>query len=393
MRNPVIVSAVRTPTGRFLGALKEFTAPQLGALVVAEAVRRAGVDPAIVDECIMGNVVSAGLGQNPARQAALRGGLPSQVAALTINKVCGSGLKAVMLAAQGIATGDVDIVVAGGMESMSNCPYLLPRVREGLRLGNGEVLDSMINDGLWCAFENVHMGNAGETVAELYAVSRATQDAYAALSHQKAAAATEAGRFNDEILPVSVPQKKGEPVRIDRDESIRPDTTPESLARLQPAFKKDGSVTAGNAPAVNDGASALVVMAADRAKRLGVTPLVRIVGQATSGLPPNLVLMTPVDAVQRLLRKIDWDLKDVELFELNEAFSVQAVAVLKELGIDPAKVNVHGGAVALGHAIGSSGARILTTLIYALQQRGLTRGVATLCLGGGNGVALAVERI
>ena len=393
MREAVIVSAVRTPTGKFLGALKELTAPQLGALVVAEAVRRAGLDPAMVDECIMGNVVSAGLGQNPARQAALRGGLPNHVAALTINKVCGSGLKAVMLAAQGIATGDVDIVVAGGMESMSNCPYLLPRVREGLRLGNGEVVDSMINDGLWCAFENVHMGNAGETVAELYAVSRETQDAYAALSHQKAAAATEAGDFKDEILPIAVPQKKGEPLRIDRDESIRPDTTPESLARLQPAFKKDGSVTAGNAPAVNDGASALVVMAADRAKRLGIPPLVQIVGQATSGLPPKLVLMTPVDAVQRLLRKVGWDVKDVELFELNEAFSVQAVAVLKELGIDPEKVNVHGGAVALGHAIGSTGARILTTLIYALQRRGVTRCVATLCLGGGNGVAVAVERI
>jgi acetyl-CoA C-acetyltransferase len=393
MREAVIVSAVRTPTGKFLGALKELTAPQLGALVVAESVRRAGIDPAVVDECIMGNVVSAGLGQNPARQAALGGGLPDHVAALTINKVCGSGLKAVMLAAQGIATGDVDIVVAGGMESMSNCPYLLPRVREGLRLGHGEVVDSMINDGLWCAFENVHMGNAGETVAELYAVSRETQDAYAALSHQKAAAATEAGDFKDEILPIVVPQKKGEPLRIDRDESIRPDTTPESLARLQPAFKKDGSVTAGNAPAVNDGGSALVVMAADRAKRLGIAPLVRIVGQATSGLPPKLVLMTPVDAVQRLLRRVGWDLKDVELFELNEAFSVQAVAVLTELGIDPGNVNVHGGAVALGHAIGSSGARILTTLIYALMRRGLKRGVATLCLGGGNGVAVAVERI
>ena len=393
MREAVIVSAVRTPTGKFLGALKEFTAPQLGALVVAESVRRAGIDPVIVDECIMGNVVSAGLGQNPARQAALRGGLPNHVAALTINKVCGSGLKAVMLAAQGIATGDVDIVVAGGMESMSNCPYLLPRVREGLRLGHGEVIDSMINDGLWCAFENVHMGNAGETVAATYHVTREAQDAYAARSHQKAAAATEAGHFKDEILPIAVPQKKGEPLRIDRDESIRPDTTAESLARLQPAFRKDGSVTAGNAPAVNDGAAALVVIAADRARGLGIPPLVRIVGQATSGLPPKLVLMTPVDAVQRLLQKIGWDAKDVDLFELNEAFSVQAVAVLRELGIDPGKVNVHGGAVALGHAIGSSGARILTTLIHALERHGLKRGIATLCLGGGNGVALAIERI
>ena len=393
MQEAVIVSAVRTPTGKFLGGLKDFTAPQLGAMVVAEAVRRAGIDPAIVEECIMGNVVSAGLGQNPARQAALRGGLPNHVAALTINKVCGSGLKAVMLAAQGIATGDVDIVVAGGMESMSHCPYLLPRVREGLRLGNGEVIDSMINDGLWCAFENVHMGNAGETVAAMYHITREAQDAYAARSHQKAAAATAAGGFKDEILPIVVPQKKGEPLRIDRDESIRPDTTAESLARLQPAFKKDGSVTAGNAPAVNDGASALVVMAADRAKGLGIAPRVRVVGQATSGLPPKLVLMTPVHAVQRLLQKIGWDVQDVDLFELNEAFSVQAVAVLQELGIDPEKVNVHGGAVALGHAIGSSGARILTTLIHALERRGLTRGVATLCLGGGNGVALAVERI
>jgi acetyl-CoA C-acetyltransferase len=393
MREAVIVSAVRTPTGKFLGGLKDFTAPQLGALVVAEAVCRARLDATVVDECIMGNVVGAGLGQNPARQAALRGGLPDHVAALTINKVCGSGLKAVMLAAQAIATGDVDIVVAGGMESMSNCPYLLPRVRQGLRLGNGEVIDSMINDGLWCAFENVHMGNAGETVAEMYHVTREVQDAYAARSHQKAAAATAAGHFTDEILPIAVPQKKGEPLRIDRDEPIRPDTTVESLSRLQPAFKTDGTVTAGNAPAVNDGAAALVVMAADRAKGLGIAPLVRIVGQATSGLAPKLVLMTPVDAVQRLLQKVGWAAQDVDLFELNEAFSVQAVAVLTELGIDPEKVNVHGGAVALGHAIGSSGARILTTLIYALERRGLTRGVATLCLGGGNGLALAVERI
>ena len=393
MVDSVIVSAVRTPTGKFLGALKDFTAPQLGALVVAEAVRRAGIDPTIVDECIMGNVVSAGLGQNPARQAALRGGLPDHVGALTINKVCGSGLKAVMLAAQGIATGDVDIVVAGGMESMSNCPYLLPRVREGLRMGNGEVIDSMIHDGLWCAFEQCHMGNAGETVAEMYKVSREAQDAFAANSHRKAAAATEAGYFTDEILPVAVPQKKGPPLRVDRDESIRPETSVETLAALKPAFKSGGSVTAGNAPTVNDGAAALVVMAATRARGLGIRPLARIVGQATSGLPPRLVLMTPVEAVQRVAQKVGWDLKDVDLFELNEAFSVQAVAVIKELGIDAANVNIHGGAVALGHAIGSSGARILTTLLYALARRGLKRGIATLCLGGGNGVALAIERI
>jgi acetyl-CoA C-acetyltransferase len=392
MRESVIVSAVRTPTGKFLGALKDLTAPDLGALVVAEAVRRAGIDPAIVDECIMGNVVSAGSGQNPARQAALRGGLPDHVAALTINKVCGSGLKAVMLAHQGIATGDIDVAVAGGMESMSNAPYILPRAREGLRMGHGELLDSMIKDGLWCAFEQCHMGNAGEVVAEHYHVGRAAQDAFAARSHQKAARATEAGWFTDEILPVAIPQRKGDPVMMTRDEAIRPDTTAEALAALKPAFKKDGTVTAGNAPGVNDGASALVVMAAERARSLGLAPLARIVGQATSGLPPKYVLMTPVEAVRRLAEKVGWRLDAVDLFELNEAFSVQAIAVLNELGIPEDKVNVHGGAVALGHAIGSSGARVLTTLLYAMKRRDAKRGIATLCLGGGNGVALAVER-
>jgi acetyl-CoA C-acetyltransferase len=393
LHEAVIVSAVRTGTGKFLGSLKGFTAPQLGALVVAEAVRRAGIDPSVVDECIMGNVVSAGLGQNPARQAALRGGLSDSVAALSINKVCGSGLKAVMLAAQGIGTGDVDVVVAGGMESMSNCPYLMPRVREGLRMGNGEIVDSMINDGLWCAFEGVHMGNAGETVAECYHVGREAQDAFAARSHAKAAAATAEGRFKDEILPVSLPQKNGTAVVFDRDESIRADTTVVSLAALKPAFKKDGTVTAGNAPPVNDGASALVVMSAERARELAVTPLARIIGQSTSGLAPKMVLMTPVEAVRRLLKKTGWTLRDVDLVELNEAFSVQAVAVLNQLGLDESKVNVNGGAVALGHAIGSSGSRVLTTLLYALKHRQLTRGIATLCLGGGNGVALAVEML
>src|SRR5712691_12682790 len=361
MRHSVIVSAVRTPTGKFLGALKSFTATQLGALVVAEAVRRAGIDPQIVDECIMGNVVSAGLGQSPARQAALHGGLPDHVAAMTINKVSGSGLKAVMIADQAIRAGDIDVAVAGGMESMSNCPYLLPRVREGLRMGNGEIVDSMINDGLWCSFEQCHMGNAGEVVAEYYKISRAAQDDYAARSHQKAARAASDGLFKEEILPISIPQKSGAPIVMDHDEPIRPDTTAESLAALKPAFKQDGTVTAGNAPGVNDGASALMVMAADRAKSLGLTPLARIVGQATSGLPPKLVLMTPVEAVRRVAEKVGWDLKDVDLFELNEAFAVQAVAVLNELGIDPDKVNVNGGAVALGHAIGSSGGRVLTT--------------------------------
>lgn len=392
MRDAVIVSAVRTPTGKFLGSLKSLAATDLGALVVAEAVRRAGVAPSLVDECIMGNVVAAGLGQNPARQAALRGGLAEHVGAFTVNKVCGSGLKAVMLADQAIRVGDIDIAVAGGMESMSNCPYLLPRVREGLRMGDGELIDAMIVDGLWCAFEQCHMGNAGEVVAEHYGVGREAQDGYAALSHQKAARATEAGLFAEEILPVSIAQKKGPPTVIDRDEGIRPDTAVESLARLKPAFKTGGTVTAGNAPGVNDGASALVVMAAERAKGLGLTPLARIVGQATSGLSPKFVLMTPVEAVQRVLQKVGWSTSDVDLFELNEAFSVQAVAVISELGLDPARVNVNGGAVALGHAIGSSGGRVLTTLLYALKQRNLTRGVATLCLGGGNGVALAVER-
>jgi acetyl-CoA C-acetyltransferase len=392
MGRSVIVSAVRTPTGRFLGALKGFTAPQLGALVVADAVRRAGIDPTIVDECIMGNVVTAGLGQNPARQAALRGGLSDHVAALTINKVCGSGLKAVMLADQAIRLGDIEIAVAGGMESMSNCPYLLPRVREGLRMGNGEVVDSLINDGLWCAFEQCHMGQAGELVAEQYKVGRAAQDDYAARSHQRAAAAAAQGLFKDEILPVSIPQRKGEAIVVDRDESIRTDTTPEALGKLAPAFKKDGSVTAGNASGVSDGASALVVTAEARARTLGLAPLAQVVAQATTGLPPKLLLMTPVEAIRRVIAKAGWTLGDVDLFEINEAFSVQAVAVLNELGLDPAKVNVHGGAIALGHALGSSGARILTTLVYALKQRGVKRGVAALCLGGGNGVALAVER-
>jgi acetyl-CoA C-acetyltransferase len=388
----VIVSAVRTPTGKFLGALKDFTAPELGALVVREAVARAGIDPASVDECIMGNVIQAGNGQNPARQAALNGGLSDRVAAMTINKVCGSGLKAVMLAAQGIATGDIEIAVVGGMESMSNAPYLLPRVREGLRMGNGQLVDSLVHDGLWCSFEQCHMGMSGEVVADLFAVGRAEQDQYAAASHQKAVEATRQGWFADEILPIQVPRKKGPPLVIDRDETIREDTTAESLASLKPAFKPDGTVTAGNAPGVNDAAAALVVMSADKARALGLTPLVRIVGQATSGLAPKLVMMTPVEAVRRVAAKVGWNLADVDLFEINEAFSVQAIAVMRELGIDPSRVNVHGGAVALGHAIGASGARVLTTLIYAMRHRNVRRGIAALCLGGGNGVALAVER-
>jgi acetyl-CoA C-acetyltransferase len=389
VQDAVIVSAVRTPTGRFLGGLKDLSATDLGALVVREAVARAGIDPAAVDECIMGNVVSAGLGQAPARQAALRGGLADHVAALTINKVCGSGLKAVMLAAQGIATGDIEIAVAGGMESMSNAPYLLPAARQGLRMGHGQAVDSMITDGLWCSFEQCHMGHAGEVIATEYNIARGQQDQYAYDSHRKAAAAQAAGRFTAEILPVDVPRGGV----VDRDESIRADTTVEKLGALKAAFKKDGTVTAGNAPPVNDGAAALVVMSAARAEKLNLVPLARIVGQATSGLAPKYILMTPVEAVRRLSQKIGWPLGEVDLFELNEAFSVQALAVLRDLGIDPAKVNVNGGAVALGHAIGASGARVLTTLLYALADRKLKRGIATLCLGGGNGVALAVERL
>ncbi len=393
MREAVILSAVRVPTGKFLGVLKGFTAPQLGAMVVKEAVARAGVAPDAVDEVIMGNVVSAGLGQAPARQAALGAGLPPKVAALTVNKVCGSGLKAVMLAAQGIATGDAEIVVAGGMESMSNCPYLLPKVREGMRLGHGEALDSMIHDGLWDPYENYHMGCTGEIVAGKYGVTRRQQDEYAVESHRRALAAIKAGKFKDEILPVPIPQKKGEVSTFDTDEPPREDTSLETLAKLKPAFREGGTVTAGNAPGVNDGAAALVVTSSEGARALGRQPMARIVGQAVSGLEPSMVMMTPVPAVRKLLEKTRWDVSTVDLVELNEAFAVQAVAVTRELGLDPSRVNVNGGAVALGHPIGASGARILTTLLYALRDRGQRRGIATLCLGGGNGVALAVELV
>ena len=393
MRESVIVSAVRLPTGKFLGALRSLPATELGARVIREAVTRANVDPGEVDECIMGNVVTAGLGQAPARQAALHGGLSDHVAALTINKVCGSGLKAVMLAAQGIATGDIDVAVAGGMESMSNCPYLLPQAREGMRMGNAEVIDSMIHDGLWCSLENWSMGLACEAVVEKYDVSREDQDAFAAASHQKAAAAIRECWFKDEIHPVEIPQRKRDPIRLEYDEAVRPDSTAAALAKLRPAFKEGGTVTAGNAPGVNDGAAAVIVMATEKAAALSVTPMARIVGQASSGLPPKWLLMTPVQAVQKLLEKTGWKLDDVDLIELNEAFSAQALAVIRELGADPATVNVNGGAVALGHPIGASGARILTTLLYALKRKGLKRGIATLCLGGGNGVALAVEMV
>jgi len=393
LKQPVIISAVRTPVGKFQGALKGFKATDLGAMVVRESVRRANVAPEEVDEVIMGCVIQAGLGQNPARQAALRGGIPFGVSAVTINKVCGSGLKSVMMAAQGIQLGDTEIVVAGGMESMSNAPYLLPKAREGYRLGNGELIDAMIHDGLWCAFENYHMGNTGEVVAERYHVTREYQDEYALNSHRKAAEAIKAGKFKDEILPVAIPQRKGDPIVFDTDETVREDTSIEALGKLKPAFKKEGgTVTAGNAPGVNDGASALVVTSEERAKELGVEPMARIVAQATSGIAPELVMMAPVEAIQKVVKKAGWSLNDVDLIELNEAFSVQAVAIIKELGLDPEKVNVNGGAVALGHAIGQSGSRLLTTMLYELKRRNAHRGLVALCLGGGNAVAMAVER-
>jgi acetyl-CoA C-acetyltransferase len=392
MKDIVIISAVRTPIAKFQGALKSMTASQLGAVVVRSAVERAGLAPEQIDEVIMGNVVSAGLGQNPARQAALGAGLLPDVAAMTINKVCGSGLKAVGLAAQGIQTGDAEIVVAGGMESMSNAPYLLPGAREGYRLGHSTIVDSMIHDGLWDAYENFHMGNTGEVVAERYHVHRDRQDEYALGSHRKAVAAIRAGRFREEIVAVPVPQRKGDPVLFDTDESPRADASIEALRALKPAFKKDGTVTAGNAPGVNDGAAALVVTSAERAAALGKKPLARIAGQAVSGIEPALVMMAPVKAVRKLVAKIGWNLAAVDLVELNEAFSVQAVAVMEQLELNAEKVNVNGGAVALGHPIGASGARILVTLLYEMTRRNAKRGIATLCLGGGNAVALAVER-
>ena len=392
-REAVIISAVRTPTGKFQGALKGFSATDLGALVVRESVRRAGVKPEDVDEVIMGCVIQAGLGQNPARQAALHGGIPFGVSAVTINKVCGSGLKSVMMATQGIQLGDSEVVVAGGMESMTNAPYLIPKAREGYRLGNGVLVDAMINDGLWCAFENYHMGNTGEVVATRYNVTREEQDEYALNSHRKAAAAIKAGKFKDEILGVEIPQKKGAALMFDTDESVREDTSLEALAKLKPAFKKEaGSVTAGNAPGVNDGASALVVTSLERARALGIEPMARIAAQATSGIEPELVMMAPVEAIRKVLKKAGWSLSEVDLIELNEAFSVQAVAIIKELDLDPDKVNVNGGAVALGHAIGQSGSRLLTTMLYEMKRRDVHRGLAALCLGGGNAVAMAVER-
>ncbi|MFI5113028.1 MAG: acetyl-CoA C-acetyltransferase [Terriglobales bacterium] len=389
----VIIAGVRTPIGKFQGLLADLSAPKLGAIVVREVVKRANLDPALVDECIMGNVVSAGLGQNPARQAAIYGGLPPSVSAMTVNKVCGSGLKSVALGAQAIQTGNSDIVVAGGMESMTNAPYLLPNARKGFRLGNVTMLDSMISDGLWDAFNDYHMGNTGENVAEKYHISREEQDEYAVNSHRKAVSAIKEGRFKSQIIPVEVPgKKKGETILFEKDEGPREDTTAEALRALKPAFKKDGTVTAGNAPSVNDGAAAVVVTSARTAERLGAKPMARIVAQATSGLDPKWVMMAPVDAVRLLWKKTGWDKDEVGLYEINEAFSVASIAVTRELGLNLDKVNVNGGAVALGHPIGATGARILVTLLYEMIRRDVKKGIAALCLGGGNAVGVAIER-
>ena len=390
----VIISGCRTAVGKFQGSLSDLSAPQLGAIVVRAAVKRAGLNSDQVDECIMGNVLPAGLGQNPARQAAIFAGLSPSTGAMTINKVCGSGLKAVALAAQAIQTGNSSIVVAGGMESMTNAPYLLPQARKGYRLGNGKVIDSMVHDGLWDIYNDYHMGVTGENVAEKYGITREEQDEFAVNSHRKAIAAWKECRFKSQIAPVEIPaKKKGEAsILFEKDESPREDTSIETLRSLKPAFKKDGTVTAGNAPGVNDGAAAVVVTSAQRAKELGVQPMVRIVAQATSGVEPKWVMMAPVDAVRKIWEKTGWKKDEVDLYELNEAFSVQALGVISELGLDPNRVNVNGGAVAIGHPIGASGARVLVTLIYEMNRRNVRRGIAALCLGGGNAVAMAVER-
>ncbi len=393
IKDAVIISAARTATGKFQGSLTPLSATDLGALAVKEAVRRAGINAGDVNEVIMGCVVQAGLGQAPARQAAIKAELPPEVSALTVNMVCGSGLRAVSLAAQAVKLGDSEIVVAGGMESMSNIPYSLPDARSGHRMGDKSAVDLMIHDGLWCPFENWHMGNTGEVVSEKYQIGRGEQDEYAYDSHRKAMEARDAGKFKDEIVPVEIPQRKGDPLVFDNDETIRDETTVEALANLRPAFKRDGgTVTAGNAPGVNDGASAVVVTSAQKAAELGVEPLARIVAYATSGIEPKLIMMAPVQGVKNVLEKAGWTMDEVDLFELNEAFSVQALGVMKELGMDFSKVNVNGGAVALGHAIGNSGSRILTTLLYEMKRRNAEKGVAALCLGGGNSVAMAVER-
>ncbi len=392
-RDVFIVSAARTAIGNFLGTLKDFSAPQLGGFAIKEAVKRAGIEPSDVEEVIMGNVVSAGVGQTPAGQAAVKGGIPYNVSCFTVNKVCGSALKAVALAAQAIWLEEKEIIVAGGMESMSKAPHLAWGLREGIKFGDVQLKDSMILDGLWCAFDNIHMGLTGEIVAEKFGATREAQDAYAVSSHVKAVHAIEKGYFRDEIVPVEVPQRKGDPILFTVDEGPRKDTTLEKLAKLKPVFKKDGTVTAGNASTLNDSGAAVVVASADAVKNKGLKPMARILGSTTNAVEPSMVMYAPKGAIEKLLANVGWKLQEVDLFEINEAFSSQLVVLLKELRLDREKVNVHGGAVALGHPIGATGARILTTLLYALKHRGLKKGIASLCLGGGDAVAMAVEMV
>ena len=391
-REVLIVSGARTPIGRFQGTLANTSAPELGAVAVREAVKRAGIQPESVEEVILGNVVSAGLGQAPARQAALKAGLKATISATQVGKVCGSGLKAAMLASSMIRAGDADVLVAGGMENMNGGPYLLPNARFGYRLGNSEMLDATVHDGLWCAFENWHMGRAAEFIARECGITRAMQDEFALQSHQNALAAIQAGKFNAEIAPVSLPSKKG-PVMFDTDETPRADTSLEALAKLKPAFEEGGSVTAGNAPPLSDGAAAVVLVGEDIAARDSLKPMARVVAYAQAGVDPKRIFWAPIYAVRQVLAKAGWKLADVDLFEINEAFAAQVLADGKELGIDWARVNVNGGAVALGHPIGASGARVLVTLLYAMKNRGVKRGIASLCLGGGEAVAMAVEAV
>ena len=390
-REAVIISAARTPTGKFQGLLKDLKAPELGAIAIKEAIKRAGVDPAAVDEVIMGCVVQAGIGQAPARQAALKAGLPPEVSALTVNMVCGSGLRAVALASQAVQLGDMDVVVAGGMESMSNIPYAMPGARDGYRMGNQQVIDLMVHDGLWCPFENWHMGNTGEVVAEMHQITREMQDEFSVRSQNLADAARSSGRFRDEIVPVTIKGRKGDTVVAD-DEYIRAGVTIDSVSGVRPAFKKDGTVTAANASGLNDGAAALVVMSADEAAKRGAPVLARIASWASAGVDPSIMGIGPVPATRRALEKAGWSIADLDLIEANEAFAAQALSVGKELGWDPDKVNVNGGAIAIGHPIGASGARVLTTLLYEMAKRDAKKGLATLCIGGGMGIAMCVER-
>jgi acetyl-CoA C-acetyltransferase len=390
-RDVVITSCCRTASGRFLGGLSSLLPQDLGGIVIKEAVRRSGLEPEQVDEVFMGNVVQAGLGQSPARQATIKGGLPAKVPATTVNKVCGSGLKAIVFGAQAIKLEEADIVVAGGMESMSQCPYLVKKIRDGVKFGDQTMIDSLIHDGLWCAFENVHMGNLAEYTAQKAGLKREELDEYAFNSQRKAGEAMNAGKFKEEIVPVIIPRRKGDPIVVDTDETPRPETTLEGLAKLRPAFQKDGMVTAGNAPGLNDGASAVVVMAADKAQKLGTKPLAKITGYASGFMEPKDVFFAPTVAVGKLLDQLSVDIGYFDLIEANEAFAAQCLADGKELGWDWDRVNVHGGAIALGHPIGASGARVVTTLLYALKDRGLTKGLATLCLGGGGAVAMSLE--